>query len=352
MERCEELFTRIVLRIGPGARFGLAVLAPALALAVKLALGPALPGFAFITFYPAVVLAAALGGLWPGLLSLALSAAAAWFPVLPETPFSGATPSWSGLAIGLFVLVGLPICVLLHWLRHGMVRRTEERAAAVAAREEAEAARSHATALLLELEHRVRNNLQLMSSMLALQARSAASREARGALEDAAGRVRALGHVQQALVEEINPAEVSLDRFLGRLGPALTEHTGLNCKIDAAALSMPARRAVPLALIVNELVSNAVKYAYRDGVGPLLIRCAAAPGGGLRLTVADHGVGLPEGVDPKTGKGLGLTIIRALAAQLRAEIELERRGGTAITLVIPPSEDQPAGVSMARSAER
>jgi two-component sensor histidine kinase len=163
--------------------------------------------------------------------------------------------------------------------------------------------------------------------------------------------VRALGHVQQALVEEPNPAEVSLDRFLGRLGPALTEHTGLDCRIEAPPVHMPARRAVPLALIVNELVSNAIKYAYRDGVGPLLIRCTADPGGGLRVTVADRGIGLPESVDPKTGKGLGLTIIRALAAQLRAEIELERQGGTAITLVMPPPEAQ-SGVSMARSAAR
>ena len=87
-------------------------------------------------------------------------------------------------------------------------------------------------------------------------------------------------------------------------------------------------------------------------VGPLLIRCTGDAGGGLRVTVADRGVGLPESVDPKTGKGLGLTIIRALAAQLRADIEVERQGGTAITVVMPPPEDQPSGVSMARSADR
>lgn len=351
MQRWEQRFTRIVLRIGPAARYGLAIIAPAAALALRLALGPALPGFAFITFYPAVVLAAALGGLWPGLLSLALSAAAARLFLLPMSP-APASPPWSGLVVGLFILVCLPVCVLLHWLRRAMMRRTAERAAAVAAREEAEAARGHATALLLELEHRVRNNLQLMSSMLALQARSAATREARGALQDAAGRVRALGHVQQALAEEANPAEVSLDRYLGRLGPALTENTGLQCRVEAAAVRIPARRAVPLALIVNELVSNAAKYAYRDGSGPLWIRCRPGPAGGLRVTVADRGVGLPAGIDPAAGEGLGLTIIRALADQLRAKIEVERQGGTAITLVLPPADDQPAGASMARSADR
>jgi two-component sensor histidine kinase len=115
---------------------------------------------------------------------------------------------------------------------------------------------------------------------------------------------------------------------------------------------MPARRAVPLALIVNELVSNAIKYAYRDGRGPLWIRCRPdGESGGLRVTVADQGVGLPAEIDPKTGKGLGLTIIRALATQLRAEIEVERQGGTSVTLVLPPPETQP-GVSMARSAAR
>jgi two-component sensor histidine kinase len=351
MERCEQLFTRIALRMSAAGRYGLAILAPAAALGAKLALGGALPGFAFITFYPAVVVAAALGGLWPGLLSLAFSAAAAWLWLMPDPAAPPAAP-WPALAIGLFVLVCLPLCVLLHWLRRGVLRRTEERGAAIAAREEAETARAHATALLLELEHRVRNNLQLMSSMLALQARSAATREARGALEDAAGRVRALGHVQQALVEEENPAEVSLDRYLGRLGPALSEHTGLECRVEAGAIRMPARRAVPLALIVNELVSNAIKYAYPDGRGPLWIRCRADGNGGLRVTVADQGVGLPAEVDPKTGKGLGLTIIRALATQLRAEIEVERQGGTSVTLVLPPPESQPPGVSMARSAER
>src|SRR4051794_40116661 len=102
MERWEQLFTRTALRLGRPARYALAVLAPALALVAKLALDGVPTGFAYITFYPAVVVSAALGGLGPGLLALALSAGAAWLWLLPHEGAVLVTASGSLLATALF----------------------------------------------------------------------------------------------------------------------------------------------------------------------------------------------------------------------------------------------------------
>ncbi len=94
--------------------------------------------------------------------------------------------------------------------------------------------------------------------------------------------------------------------------------------------------AIPCGLIISELVSNALKHAFPDGrQGQILVRLHLGPGGQCALVVGDDGIGLPEGLDLKATKSLGLQLVNRLVAQLEGSIDLDRSGGTTCTITFP-----------------
>jgi two-component sensor histidine kinase len=192
--------------------------------------------------------------------------------------------------------------------------------------------------LLKEIHHRVKNNLQVISSLLYLQARQVEDEEMFKMFQESQHRVRSMALVHERLYQTGDLASVDLTDYLQRLASYLlrsyrgTSHPiSLNVNAEPIALSIDV--AVPCGLIVNELVSNSLKHAFPDGQeGEITIELGMDPEGRCRLVVGDNGLGLPEDLDFRNTDSLGLRLVNTLVDQLEGTIELDRRKGTRFTI--------------------
>ena len=195
--------------------------------------------------------------------------------------------------------------------------------------------------LLGEVQHRVKNNLQIVASLLHLQSDSldkVKDVRAIAALKASQQREDAMARIHNFLYGNERVGDIDLGAYIKDLADmAISAFQSNNSSIHAhfslatAVLSM--RQAVPCGLIVNELVTNVFKYAYPKGVrGDLYITVHPMVEDQIALTISDHGVGMPEGLDWRSSSSLGLSIVRVLAGQLDGELELDAREGVAFTL--------------------
>jgi len=202
--------------------------------------------------------------------------------------------------------------------------------------------------LMREIHHRVKNNLQIVASLLNLQASRIRAPGARAEFAAARDRVRALATLHRHLYSQGELTSIQMSSFLtelcGQLLDAMGERRGgrIQLTIDAIDLEMSGDQAVPLSLVVTEAVSNAIKYAFPGGrtghVGVFL----TMDGDRAKLVIEDDGVGIPAGrVETETGTrdGLGLALIRGFAKQLKADLTVEEENGTRYTLFIPLSHE-------------
>ena len=193
--------------------------------------------------------------------------------------------------------------------------------------------------LIKEMNHRVKNSLALVGSMLRLQAREDSDPSFTERLEDATLRVGAIARVHEQLYQTSD-----IERFdVGRYIEAICKDLGASfaqCKIHVQAepgIVISADRAISSALIINELVSNAAKHAYKGhGAGGVWVNVATTGLDSFSIAVRDEGGGLPEGFEFGRGKGLGARMIRTLAEQLNASLEVvARRPGAEFVLTAP-----------------
>jgi PAS domain S-box-containing protein len=201
--------------------------------------------------------------------------------------------------------------------------------------------------LLREVHHRVKNNLQVISSLLGLQARHTDNVEAAATLAEANDRVHSIALAHEILYQGRDFARVDFVEYLRKLVVQLASTWGprhATAVIDAPeALHVPLDLAVPCGLIVNELVSNSFKHAFETHratgtqTGRIGVR-VRVDGGDLRLEVSDDGAGLPSNVDLAEPSGIGLRLVVTLARQLAGRIEqVPCPTGTAICLTVPVS---------------
>jgi PAS domain S-box-containing protein len=192
--------------------------------------------------------------------------------------------------------------------------------------------------LLKEIHHRVKNNLQIVSSLLYLQAARTEHAGAVSALRESRNRVRSMALIHERLYQSPNLASVDMGEYTRNLVSDLrhtlriTENTvGLALSIEDIPLGVT--EAIPCALIINELVSNALRHAFPEGrAGEITIRLTREENDTFTLVVSDNGVGFPEYVDFRNSPSLGLTLINSLVKQLEGTIELARGGGTTFTI--------------------
>lgn len=207
-----------------------------------------------------------------------------------------------------------------------------------------ESALQERTLLLQEIHHRVKNNLQIIASLLRLQSRLVSPAVAQ-ALQDSQNRVMAMSLTHQLLYERNDFSALELGPYLKRLAASLRDsHSGLleRVKILVEApdqgIRVDPQQAVPIALAVNELLTNALKHAFPDSRTGQIQVCASQDEHDLTVRVSDDGVGLPMGTDLHSSPGLGFSLIRLLAEQLRAELTFPSAGEPArFTLRIPIS---------------
>ncbi len=197
------------------------------------------------------------------------------------------------------------------------------------------------------MSHRVKNSLSIVAGLLTLQARASENADVRAALADAQTRVEAVAQVHDQLWREPGATRVRLPDFLGTLVGRLGEsapHHAVTCRVPDAALA--ADTAIPLGLYVNELVTNAIKYAYPSGGGPVRVEAERGTDGALRLVVGDEGIGMPAGFDIATfaSKSLGMRVVTRLARQLGGHLAVPAGRGAVFVL------DLPAGTLLAEGA--
>jgi two-component sensor histidine kinase len=177
--------------------------------------------------------------------------------------------------------------------------------------------------LLKEVNHRVKNSLQVVTAMLQLQASSVGDPALSERLNEASSRVNAVGRAYERLAYNADYENIELVEYLREIIGDL-EPTVAPCKIEFEAseeIQIAADRAILVGLIINELVANAGKYAYPDCPGGLIwVRLFQPDKNSIFVSVRDEGAGLPPGFDPTTSKRLGTRLVNALSKQLGAEL--------------------------------
>ncbi|RFB85545.1 histidine kinase [Rhizobium leguminosarum bv. trifolii] len=196
----------------------------------------------------------------------------------------------------------------------------------------------HQQILMREMSHRVKNSLALVAAMLAMQARSSKHPEVVQALRDAEARVGTIAEVHDQLWRQSHLETVDLADFLASLCQRLQQSSSRHTvSLNANSCVIDADRAIQIALLINELVTNAFKHAYPSSSGGVAVS-AHGTGDEIRLEVTDEGKGLPPefSFGENDTKSLGMKIIRALVQQLRAEIKIENQAvGTKFLIRIP-----------------
>jgi PAS domain S-box-containing protein len=212
-----------------------------------------------------------------------------------------------------------------------------------------ESALKERTVLLQEVHHRVKNNLQIIASLLNLQARGAAP-GAQQALQDSQNRVMAMALTHQLLYEHNDFSALELGPYLRRLVGSLRDIQGetvrrvrLQVEAPDAGLRINLNQAVPVALVVNELLINALKHGFgKDGQGTVAVR-AEMLDRRIVVKVQDTGVGMPVGFDLHKATSLGLRLVTLLAEQLEATMHwpIAGQAGAVFTLQLPPESTPP-----------
>lgn len=194
-------------------------------------------------------------------------------------------------------------------------------------------------ALMKEMAHRVKNSLAIVSGMLRLQGSHIGNKELTVQLEEAAARVLAIARAHERISQGNAVETLDLGRYVEQVCKDL-DATVAHCdiEIDAQyAIEIATDRAIPLALIVNEMITNAAKYAYQNQPhGKVWVRVARLDGDRLRVSVRDAGVGLPADFNPHKAKGLGMRLIGAFVQQLDGELSVRPQSpGTEFVVTAP-----------------
>jgi len=192
--------------------------------------------------------------------------------------------------------------------------------------------------LLKEVHHRVKNNMQVISSLLNLQSRRVKDPTVFEMFRESQRRIRSMALIHERLYQSSDLSQIEFSEYLRNLATHLfhsyqVDTSRVQLKIEAEEVHLNINTAIPCGLIVNELVSNALKHGFPEGrKGQLQIELRRIPGDGCVLGVTDDGVGFPEGLDFRKTETLGMQIISTLVEQIDGRLELNREKGTAFRL--------------------
>lgn len=197
--------------------------------------------------------------------------------------------------------------------------------------------------LLSEVHHRVKNNLQIVSSLLNLQVGQLADPAARQVFVETQGRVQAIALVHEKLYQSDSLSAFSVREYLAELVTALDRAQngagrGITLKVDADDLELTTDLAITCGLIVNELATNALKHAFPAGRRGDIVIGVRRLVAGIELCVSDDGVGLPEHVDPDRTRSVGLSLVVGLARQLGASLQVIRGNGSRFVVAFTPGQ--------------
>jgi PAS domain S-box-containing protein len=208
--------------------------------------------------------------------------------------------------------------------------------------------------LLKEIHHRVKNNLQIVSSLLFLQASRTEQPGVVSALEESRNRIKSMALIHERLYQSSDFARIDMGAYTRNLVTDLQhsykiEESAVRLTLNLESIPFDITEAIPCGLIVNELVSNALKHAFPKGKeGEIAIQLLRGTTNQVALTVSDNGIGFPAHVDFRKSPSLGLTLINSLVEQLEGAIELDQKGGSTFTITFNVSGTNTISIEGAR----
>lgn len=318
------------LRSNAVLSYGIGVTAFIPALALRFALEAAIPVFPYITFIPAVIISAFLGGSRAGVLCAALSFLSAWYWFVdPMEPFSTSLSAVVGLILFVFIIAVqiATIAIASRIVDHLIVQGTA-----------LEEVLSEKEVLLYEVNHRVMNSLQLVSSILLLEASKIHASDARSAVMFARDKVDLVARLHQLLYASGTHDRVDMKTAL----EDIVRHLILSAGRDDVSIEfsfsgdliIDLRKASPLVLIVNEIITNSLKYGL-SSKHPKLTVSASNVSDEMTLVIRDNGPGISATTTEKK-PGMGSGIVNGLVRQMRGTLVIQSDGtGTANVLTVP-----------------
>jgi len=208
--------------------------------------------------------------------------------------------------------------------------------------------------LLREIHHRVKNNLQVISSLLYLQSKKIEDSRAQVMLKESESRIRAMALVHERLYQSTDLSRIDFALYVRSLATHLFQLYGVDpnvvrLEINADRLSLSIETAIPCGLIVHEVISNSLKHAFPDGrKGTVRVELRSGEDGRIILLLGDDGTGLGSGIDLQTTESLGTSLIRALVDQLEGTLEVGGSIGTEYRIVITDAEHLHGGAGWPR----
>jgi two-component sensor histidine kinase len=195
--------------------------------------------------------------------------------------------------------------------------------------------------LLKELHHRVKNNLQIISSIFSLQSQHVDNPEIRSILRESQNRIISIALIHEKLYQSDTIANLNLAEYIETLAINLFTSYGISSKdirlnLNVCDVYLNIDTAIPCGLIINELVSNCLKHAFLDRAsGEVSITLSVLSEGVLNLKVHDNGIGIPENLDIKKVSSLGLSLVDALVFQIKGELSMSNQNGAVFQIIFP-----------------
>jgi two-component sensor histidine kinase len=314
---------RVLRQSHPALGLALALSIFLIAFLVRFAFGDALKVVPFITLFPAILIAALVGGLRAGILVAVLSGLAGWYWFV--APLGSYWLPWHGfLIMTAFVITAAIQLYVIRTLNLAVDQLSQER--------------DQSAVLFKELQHRVANNLQFISSLLQWQRRTAVSDPANStkALDIARDRLELMARIHRRLYDP-ESIRLPLGRYFEGLCQEILEATGAKnvvCVVEVPAVTFDINRLMAISLLLNEAITNSVKHGFAGRAGGTVsVRLDLDAADRYALTIEDDGNGLAPGTIELDG--LGSNVMRGLAAQLRGEITFSGGRGMSTRIVFP-----------------
>lgn len=191
----------------------------------------------------------------------------------------------------------------------------------------------HLQLLMKEMHHRVKNNLQIISSLMSLQERSVKDKDVIAVLNESKRRVEAIALIHQKLYQNENEYQVDFKSYLEEImSNQQLINKKVRCKVKSEGIMLDLDTAVPLGIIISEMITNAHKHAYKNIEKPTLITTLSRVDDNYQIIIRDNGIGLPKDFNMYETKSLGFEIITALADQIEANIEFSNSPGAQFSI--------------------
>jgi len=196
-------------------------------------------------------------------------------------------------------------------------------------------------ALLAEIHHRVKNNLATIAGLLFFQMDMETDGQVRIKLREAQHRIQTMAMIHEMLYKSDSFSSIRIDKYLNQLVQSIidnfkNEGQNIEMEIRAKNLLLDIETAIPIALMVNEIVTNSLKYAFpNDGEGLISIKLADGSDHNVQLAIGDNGVGMSENIDLDNPNSMGVLLIRTFIQQLKGTMEVDTADGTTFNFTIP-----------------